>query len=40
MNKYRCKHCGAIVERDSAKQWIKSYCTSTEKTVHLTLVKP
>ena len=26
MNKYRCKHCGKIFERDSDKKWIKSFC--------------
>lgn len=35
MNKYRCKHCGKIVLRDSNKAWIKSYCEKTGKNVHL-----
>jgi len=35
LNKYKCKHCGAIVERESNKQWIHSYCDSTGKIVHL-----
>ncbi|OQB03122.1 MAG: VRR-NUC domain protein [Parcubacteria group bacterium ADurb.Bin216] len=34
-NKYKCNHCGAIVERESNKQWIKSYCENTDKDVHL-----
>lgn len=33
--KYRCKHCKKIVDRDSKKKWIKSYCDETGKTVHL-----
>jgi endogenous inhibitor of DNA gyrase (YacG/DUF329 family) len=33
--KYRCKHCGDTVERDSDKQWVKSYCSKTGKLVHL-----
>jgi DNA-directed RNA polymerase subunit RPC12/RpoP len=24
--KYLCKRCGAIVQRDSKKAWVKSYC--------------
>ena len=39
MSKYFCKHCKAIVERDSDKQWIKSYCDKTGKNVHLQLIK-
>ena len=35
MNKYKCKHCGAIVERDSDKAWMKSWCDKTQKDVHL-----
>lgn len=37
--KYKCKHCGKIVQRRSDKAWIKSYCDATGKTVHLTRVK-
>lgn len=33
--KYRCKHCGKVVERDSDKKWVKSYCDTTDRTVHL-----
>ena len=39
MNKYRCVHCNQIVERDSNKQWIKSYCEKTGKNVRLQLMK-
>lgn len=39
MNKYRCKYCKKIVKRDSNKQWIKSYCDDTGKTVRLILIK-
>ena len=35
MNKYKCKHCGHIVKRESDKQWIKSYCDTTGKSVRL-----
>jgi hypothetical protein len=34
-NKYKCVHCKKVVERDSSKQWIKSYCVETGKTVRL-----
>ena len=33
--KYVCKHCGKIVDRDSHKKWITSYCSQTGKTVRL-----
>lgn len=39
MAKYRCKHCKKVVERDSDKQWIKSYCEETGKNVRLQRVK-
>jgi ribosomal protein L37AE/L43A len=32
---YKCKHCGKVVERESDKQWIKSYCETKGKTVRL-----
>jgi len=35
MNKYKCKHCEKIVERDSEKAWINGRCDSTEKMVRL-----
>lgn len=38
-NKYRCKHCNKIVKRESTKQWINSYCSTTNKTVRITIVK-
>jgi ribosomal protein L37AE/L43A len=38
-NKYRCKHCGDIVIRNSEKKWIESYCAKTGKLVHLVLVE-
>lgn len=40
MNRYRCPHCGKIVEMDSAKQWVRSECIANARTVHLQLVKP
>jgi len=39
MAKYRCKHCGKVVERDSDKEWIKSYCSETGRDTHITKVK-
>lgn len=35
MNNYKCKHCGGILERESNKAWIKSYCSVSGKNVHL-----
>lgn len=34
-NKYRCRHCKKVVERESEKRWIKSWCEETCKNVHL-----
>lgn len=39
MNKYRCNHCGKVVERDSSKRWIKSYCETTGKDARLRRIK-
>lgn len=39
MSTYRCRHCGKTVKRESAKQWIKSYCTATGKNVRLWRVR-
>lgn len=36
---YKCTHCGKIVDRESNKKWIKSYCDETGKDVRLMLVK-
>ena len=33
--RFRCKHCGKILLRKTDKQWVKSYCTQTGRTVHL-----
>ena len=35
MAKYKCKHCGQVVEIKSDKQWVRSYCEGTGKNVHL-----
>lgn len=35
-NNYVCAHCGKVVRRYSRKQWVKSYCEITGRTVHLT----
>jgi transposase-like protein len=37
--KYKCKYCGKTVERKSNKEWIKSYCVSSERLVHLLKTK-
>lgn len=36
---YRCPHCKKIVNRDSTKAWIPSYCDATGKDVRLTRQK-
>lgn len=38
MNQYHCKHCGKTIDRDSSKQWIKSYCDEAGKDVRLILI--
>lgn len=38
IRKYRCVHCGKALLRRSDKLWVKSYCESTQRTVHLQLV--
>jgi len=38
--KYRCPYCGKVVERDSDKAWIKSWCETTGKDVRLQIIKP
>ena len=38
-NLFECKHCGFRRRILSNKKWIKSYCSSIEKVVHLMLVK-
>jgi ribosomal protein L37AE/L43A len=35
MNKYKCSHCVKVVERDSEKLWLKSYCIESRKYVHI-----
>lgn len=39
MNYYNCKHCNRTIQRDSIKQWIKSYCATTGKNTRLILIK-
>lgn len=36
---YLCKHCRAVVFRESSKAWVKSFCTETGKDVHLQRLK-
>ena len=38
-NYYYCVHCNKIAWRDSNKEWVKSYCEQTGKTVHLQKAK-
>jgi len=33
--KYRCPACGVILERDSKKMWVKSYCDVAGRTARL-----
>jgi hypothetical protein len=35
LNKYKCKYCGEILIRLSDKKWIKSYCETKGKDVHI-----
>lgn len=37
--KYKCKYCNSIQKRTSNKQWIKSYCETSNRYVHLYLIK-
>ena len=36
---YKCKYCGKVVDRESNKQWIKSYCDEIGEDVRLMLIK-
>ena len=40
-NKYRCEHCGQVMDRDSTKLWIESRCLSNggDKIARLVLIK-
>lgn len=35
MNEYRCNHCGKVVERESEKRWIRSWCEATSQETRL-----
>ena len=35
VNRYRCRHCGRVVQRVSTKAWIKSYCDRTDRVAYL-----
>lgn len=39
MSKYRCSLCGKVIERDSDKQWIRSYCEETKKLTRILKLK-
>jgi ribosomal protein L37AE/L43A len=34
-HEYRCPHCARVVRRASTKAWVKSYCDTTDRYVHL-----
>lgn len=36
--KYRCRHCGKVVWLQSDKAWVKSWCSTTQREVHLVRV--
>jgi hypothetical protein len=37
-NRYRCKHCHKIVEREGDKKFVLSYCDASGKTTRLVRV--
>lgn len=39
MNLYQCRWCKKILERDSNKKWIKSYCYKVGRDVHIVKVE-
>lgn len=39
MARYVCRHCGHTVDRKSIKAWIKSYCATAGRVVHLQRLK-
>lgn len=39
-NKYRCPACGQIVEQESSKQWVESYCDQAGEMTRLQKIKP
>lgn len=39
-HQFTCRHCGKTVLRAETKKWVKSFCESTGKNVHLIRVYP
>jgi DNA-directed RNA polymerase subunit RPC12/RpoP len=35
MARYRCNHCGKVVERDDWRKWFMSFCEDTQKMTRL-----
>ena len=35
LSRYRCPHCGKVVERPTGKQWFASLCDETGKMVRM-----
>lgn len=40
MNRYQCDVCGKVVERDSEKPVLLSWCVDTQQDTHLILSPP
>ncbi len=40
MKTYKCSSCSRLFNKNDNKQWIKSYCTATDRFARLILVKP
>jgi len=40
LNMYKCPQCNKILERESVKKWIESYCYETGKNVRLQKITP
>ena len=39
INNYRCKWCGGILQRESNKLWVPSFCEKYNKKTHLAIYK-
>jgi len=37
--KYKCPYCKKILERESKKQWIKSYCVLKDGYIRLQIIR-
>jgi len=38
INKYKCPKCNKIINRESDKKWIKSYCCESGKRTRIQLI--